>query len=164
MNQEKLLKLFRYEDGKLYRRNKMPGFNINKPIGYVRFNGYIGTMVEGNSYLLHRLIFEYHHGFVPEQIDHVNGIIDDNRIENLRSATHGQNMKNTKLRKDNKAGVKGVYKCKNSWAAAISNNGIRTSRYFKTKEKAEEHVEMLRSHLHGEYANNGKPNTREVTA
>ena len=32
----------------------------------------------------HRLIFLWHHGFMPKMVDHANRVRTDNRIENLR--------------------------------------------------------------------------------
>jgi hypothetical protein len=35
---------------------------------------------------VHRVIFLYHHGYLPPAVDHRNRIKVDNRIENLRAA------------------------------------------------------------------------------
>jgi hypothetical protein len=41
-------------------------------------------------------------------IDHINNNCCDNRKENLRIVTNSQNLRNAKLRKDNKTGCKGL--------------------------------------------------------
>ena len=52
----------------------------------------------GKRILEHRVIYEMHHGPIPEgmEIDHINGIRDDNRIENLRVVTRTENQHNVK--------------------------------------------------------------------
>jgi len=44
----------------------------------------------------------------PDQIDHVNGVRTDNRIENLRSVTHAENGRNQAIPRNNTSGVMGV--------------------------------------------------------
>ena len=59
------------------------------------------------------------------QVDHKNANGLDNRRANLRAATCGENNWNTRLRKDNKSGYKGVYwlKSHGKWRAQITFNG-----------------------------------------
>lgn len=61
--------------------------------GYKRFNLFIG----GKSYraLAHRLVYETFCGPIPQglEINHKNGIRDDNRAENLEAITHSQNVR-----------------------------------------------------------------------
>lgn len=80
-----------------------------------------GYIVCGNPYMkLHSLVF----GIEPNKIiDHINGDPSDNRKENLRYVTPRQNCMNTKVRKDNKLGVKGVTKRYNKYIARIRVNG-----------------------------------------
>jgi hypothetical protein len=63
---------------------------------------------KGRAYLVHRLIFLYHHKYLPELIDHIDNNLENNRIENLRPATKSQNAMNSKIDKRNKSGIKGL--------------------------------------------------------
>jgi hypothetical protein len=79
---------------------------------------------------MHRVILglEYKDGII---IDHRNGNGLDNRLENLRIATHYINARNSCKRKDNKSGYRGVYLYKSEkwnavkWKAQINVNGKR---------------------------------------
>lgn len=53
---------------------------------------------------MHRFIM----GVEKQEVDHINGVGLDNRNQNLRIATHRQNLINTKKRIDNTSGFKGV--------------------------------------------------------
>ena len=88
----------------------------------------------------HRVVWEMHFGKIPEgmQIDHVNGVRDDNRIENLRLVTCSQNNKNRKAQKTS-TGKMGVHfrRDNSMWRAIISHEGncMRLGQY-KTYEEA----------------------------
>lgn len=72
-------------------------------------HGYITIRVDGRSYLAQRLAWLYMTGEWPKkQIDHKNLIRSENRWNNLREATHGQNVQNSSLRKNNTSGFKGA--------------------------------------------------------
>lgn len=63
----------------------------------------------------------------PRKVDHINGNTFDNRKSNLRVATHAQNCQNSKKRKDNSTGFKGVWKEKRTgrFCAEITAEKIR---------------------------------------
>lgn len=65
-----------------------------------------------------------HYGDIPDgmEIDHINRIKDDNRIENLRVVTKRQNCCNLST---NTSGIPGVIWCKQQkkWRARIWVNG-----------------------------------------
>ena len=117
----------------------------------------------GRGYLLcggtpvHRTVYERTHGKKPKgfQIDHINGNILDNRIENLRLATYAENQWNAKTRVDNTSGIKGVcwHKLHKKWMAQIKSNGTRNYLgLFEDKEEAAKAVRKKRIELHGEFA------------
>lgn len=90
------------------------------------------------------------------EIDHINGVKDDNRFSNLREATRGQNTRNSKTRKDSSVGLKGVSPDRGKFRARITLNGVRIYLgTFATKEEAFEAVRAARRELHKEFANNG---------
>lgn len=74
------------DDGHVYKET-------GKEIGSVDSNGYIVASTLG---YIHRLIWETFNGKIPEEyeIDHINTIRNDNRLENLRLVTHKENSNN----------------------------------------------------------------------
>lgn len=78
--------------------------------GGVETNGYVVIQLEGVKYKAHRIVWEMHFGNIPKglQVDHINSIRTDNRIENLRLVDHSANGRNQKLRNTNTTGKMGV--------------------------------------------------------
>lgn len=71
--------------------------------------GYRRIKLNGRTYAEHRLAWLYVHGVWPkEEIDHINRVKDDNRIENLREANRTQNCINVAAR-GKSTGILGVY-------------------------------------------------------
>ena len=86
-------------------------------------DGYLLVGVNYKLYRLHRVVWLIHYGEWPSGcIDHINGVRDDNRIENLRCVTVAENSKNQKKNIKNKSGVVGVIleRKSNKWAAYIT--------------------------------------------
>ena len=54
------------------------------------------SIFKKGSFIVHRAIYETFVGPIPTgyQIDHINNVRDDNRVENLRAVTHRENMRN----------------------------------------------------------------------
>ena len=51
-----------------------------------------------------------YYGVKPSnQIDHINGIVTDNSILNLRDVTPEENSRNTKIKSNNESGISGVF-------------------------------------------------------
>jgi hypothetical protein len=126
--------------------------------GTLKSHGYLCVGINYNSYRAHRLIFLMHKGYLPKTVDHINGDKLDNRIENLRAATVGQNQHNRKTNANNTSGYKGVCwnKAQKKWAARITleRKNIHLG-YFANVEEAAEVVRKAREELHGSFANHG---------
>lgn len=89
-------------------------------------DGYLRGDILGGSFFAHRVAWALTHGDWPtEQIDHINGQRDDNRLANLRCVSHAENQRNRSRRRDNAAGRTGVYwyKAYAKWTAAIGVDG-----------------------------------------
>ncbi len=98
---------------------------------------YFHLYIDGNRYYSHRMAWLWVHGTQPSgYIDHINGNSLDNRIENLRKATHQENLFNRGANKNNTTGFKGVRrtKCGKRYWAEIKIN--RKSKYLGTFESA----------------------------
>mgnify|MGYP003347982033 CR=1 FL=1 len=91
-------------------------------------------------------------------IDHIDGNPLNNKIENLRPATHSQNNANVKRRSDNTSGEKGVAwdKSREKYVIFTYKDGKRlygTPAYTKDFDKAVVAARELRARVHGEFAN-----------
>jgi hypothetical protein len=112
----------------------------NKAAGSKTKAGYLIVCVDYTRYLAHRVAWAVHYGEWPAMfLDHVNRNGMDNRIENLRSVSHSQNMANASVRTDNTSGYRGVSKdyYTDQWLAQIWVDGKHHRvGLFPTKDEA----------------------------
>lgn len=118
-------------------------------------NGYIRIGRDGKVIYLHRWIWEQVFGPIPDgwEIDHINGIKTDNRLDNLRCIPQGMNKRNMKTRADNASGVQGVTKWTTTrrgnqkvemWrAVAINQQGKQVIKTFSIRKYGEEQAFKL---------------------
>ena len=126
-----LLSTYRYDaaTGKLINKKwnrEYPGM-INKSNGYV----YVFVYFRGERFQIwkHRLVFFLVRHRFPKEIDHINGIKTDNRIENLREVSRSENEAN-KLRRWKKnpdSGLPGIHKMGRSFETYIRARKLRSS-------------------------------------
>lgn len=104
-------------------------------------DGYRYIKINQKRIPAHRIVFFIHKGFIPKEIDHINRVRDDNRIENLRECKHIENSRNQSLQKREKTSrYKGVCfdKSRGLWMAYSKLNGkcIYLGRYKSEYEAA----------------------------
>lgn len=155
---QRLHELFEYRDGNFYRKNSVQGHKAGNKSNFVVDNGYEKLFVDGKKYRQHRMVFLYHNRYIPQFIDHINGIRCDNRIENLRPATKSQNRMNVGLTAQNTSGIKNVMWMKKSKCWRVQVKPVNQKPFvYETKdiELAELVAIEARAKFHGEYANHG---------
>lgn len=124
-----------------------------KEAGCVNAAGYKVIRINKKLHLAHRIAWAIEHGAWPEnEIDHINGDRLDNRLVNLRQATHAENSCNTKMQSNNTSGFKGVHRHKNGWRAVIKSGGrTRCLGVHVSKEAAAKAYAKAASLYHGNF-------------
>lgn len=157
---ELLRRVLRYDGatGKLYWRERTPdlfpsGFRTaegncanwnaiyadTEALGAPQRKGYLGGCLLGHRVKAHRVVFALVSGFWPKgHIDHIDGNVTNNRIENLRDVSNAENHKNVKLQSNNSSGCPGVSALPSGrWRARIKISGQEhTIGSFDTKSEA----------------------------
>lgn len=166
-SRENLMDFLSYnpETGEFYRTKLADGRKLKKPKlagcfhkGYNK--GYIEIEIGSVCYQAHRLAWLFVFGvWPPKELDHINGIRDDNRIVNLRPVTKSQNQHNRKRWvKSTSSKFKGVsfHKLTGKWVAHIQAFNKREHiGLFDTEEAAAKARNSRAEILHGEYARIG---------
>lgn len=112
LTQERLKELLEYtpETG-LFTWVASPNRSIVKgTVAGTSSRGYIRVKLDGKQYAAHRLAFLWMEGVLPaKEIDHKNGVRDDNRWDNLRQVSSSTNNRNRhRARSDSAIGIMGV--------------------------------------------------------
>lgn len=133
---DRLHSMFIYEPetGKILWRERDRNLTGTEAGGVDARNGYRRIRIGKKLVLAHRIAVAMSTGQWPEEVDHINGNRDDNRICNLRVVTRGENMANKARYTNNKSGCTGVHwhAQHGKWCATIQRNGkYRTIGIFK---------------------------------
>ena len=103
----------------------------------------------------HVYVFFNAHGYIPERVDHKDGNILNNDLDNLRAVTASENNWNRKLNSNSTTGIKGVTVRNGKFVGQVQANGRKYSAgSYNSLAEAETAVTNLRNKLHGEFARN----------
>ena len=123
------------DDGKIIRQpNKFrPTAKLLKPTKTA--NGYLRLCLPVRHKFVHQIVYEAFSGPIPQgmDIDHINGVRDDNRPENLRAVPRKTNALNRHAANaNNKTGIRGVHFHKKSslWLFCVDRKQIASSKFF----------------------------------
>jgi hypothetical protein len=152
MTQEILKEYFEYDpSGTLIRiKHSLGRGRLDVIPTRVSNGGYLSYRFLNANHYVHRLIFLFHHGYLPKYLDHINRNKLDNRIENLREATNSQNCVNIKLLSNNTSGHVGVRYRKNArkWEVAVAGKYYGL---FPTEGEAIAQRIKIAKELYGEF-------------
>lgn len=91
-------------------------------------------------------------------VDHINGDPWDNRRQNLRICTPGENARNRARSRDKNSPFKGVYRHGRRFRALITFDGERIYLgQFRTAEEAAQAYDTAALHYHGQFAKLNAP-------
>ena len=135
LSSEQLKSLF-----KNYNYNPLTG-DVSSKLGHVYCSterGYPVHVVKiagkKTRILLHRMILAAHieESIDDLDVDHINGVRDDNRFSNLRAVNRSNNRRNSAKPRNNVSGVVGVcwHKHQRKWEVKLLNKTIGYSRDF----------------------------------
>lgn len=119
-------------------------------------HGYVAIQVDGKgAYQASRLAWLLCHGSWPEyQVDHINGIRNDDRIANLRAVDNSQNNQNRVTQRNSKSGIRGVTLHETGrYRVRLMIRGTNIDLgYFDSLEEAVAARRELEEQHHGEFA------------
>lgn len=142
-------------DGSFVWNKGRPSATSGNACGTVKPSGYVLICLDRKLFRAHRLAWFYVYGEWPtDEIDHINGIRNDNRICNLRVASKSENGFNKKMRMDCKTGAKGVlyYPKYNTYYVRFTVKKVpHTFGPFLTFEEAANVATEKRKSAHGEF-------------
>ena len=145
---------FIYKDGNLIHRVSKGRFPAGSIAGSISRDGYRRTAIKNKTYLVHRIIFFMHYGYMPEVVDHIDGNGLNNNLSNLRPATQQQNCQNRRLSIANKSGYKGVF-----WQKSVKKWRVDCDRkylgLFDTLDEAIKCAQNYRQNNHKGFVNDG---------
>jgi hypothetical protein len=157
LTQERLKEVVTYDPntGVFVWKNARGSQRAGAVAGGMTVDGHWRIKIDRNLYFAHRLAWLYAYGFFPDcEIDHKNCVASDNRLDNLRQATHSENNWNRPAYRNNRLGIKGVRRYSdNRFTAQIKVNGRKLNLgYFADAESASQAYQKAAEKYFGEFA------------
>lgn len=109
-----------YSEGSLYNSKGCKVGTIAST-GYLRVSSTLNG--KRKQLLAHRVIFFMHHGYLPENIDHIDGDKLNNSIDNLRGVDFRTNMNNLKCHRNGHLVGTAFCPSNKRWKARITSKG-----------------------------------------
>lgn len=161
ISQERLKELLSYDPSTgifTWKTKPSRSVKVGAVAGCKNGRGYVIIGLEQKRYRAHRLAWLCVHGeFPPEEIDHINGIRGDNRIDNLRAVNSVENSRNQRMSSLNTSGVTGVRwnKADRRWMSKIGTIHLGSYHSMAEAVSARKAAEVE----HGFHENHGRAAT-----
>lgn len=97
LTREEVQEVFDYSEGNLIYKKGTCHNSAGTAAGSITGDGRLEVWCKNKHHLVHRLIFLYHHGHLPDIVDHIDQDYTNNKIENLREATKSENNHNSSV-------------------------------------------------------------------
>lgn len=163
ITQDEIKRAFDYRDGELIIKESRYSHLIGTSAGVARYLGFPRILrhliwYKNIRFKRYQLVFLWHNGYIPDCIDHADRNTVNDRIENLREATHAQNMANTNKNKKSNSPYKGVTiekgRANIRWRSKIMFDGKRISiGLFESEQAAALAYNRKAVEIYGEFAN-----------
>lgn len=114
-------------------------------------DNYAYIQYKGKTIYLHRLFYETFKGEIPKgyEIDHIDGVVSNNSVDNLKCVTHKENMKNKNTSKKLSDHAKSMKKEGQIWVPGEFGKKFIEHYGFKcTKDKNLYNIEYHWYHRH----------------
>ena len=139
LTKEAVRRLFHYDSATgnlIWKVRTSRRVKVGDIAGGPHSQGYVTLSANGSRQLAHRVVWLWWYGVAPDgDIDHINRVRNDNRIENLRCVSRSENLLNSEHKQI--TGHPGVVKVPSGrFAAGIHVNRRRT--YIGTFDTLEE--------------------------
>lgn len=154
LTRDRMMELLMFDGQEFFWKVPRQGRQVGQQAGSTRKDGYVSITLDQKKYYKHHLVWLFHTGGLPVELDHIDRNPNNNHISNLRAVTRQQNMIN---RRAPNGGVS-LDKRFNKWYAALSVNKKQVFLgSFKTVEEARDCYDKTAREWFGEFYSGRHP-------